>query len=522
MKVLLTGAILVLLLCIDVSCVKEKVVYPTAASADFSIPDQEFEIGKEIQLTDASVPDDGNKIVNWNWDFGSEDVASLNEQNPQVVYKEEGIYKITLTVTDNNGLKASVTKNINVIDPANNVRIVWTEPLAESIENTVSPAMSPDEKTVYMIADRADANGDLELFAYQADNGNLQWKFNIDNALSNLNPSGNPRIVYCSPSVGVDGTIYIAVRDLQSPSSNRKTFLFAINPNGAFKWTYAFGYDANINYITPAIDANGDVYVGGLTNTPFQVVSLNPADGSVIKTMPLTVGVRAGLAISKNGDVYFASTGSNGAFSYNSITGSQVFNYQPTGLSSMGGAFSIGEDGTVYTTSTIGANGGIFAINPDGSEKWKYQTSGAIDFGGVVIGPDGSLYASGGRTSGTTGKSDGLVALKSDGTLKWKFETDEPVTNCVPLVDNRGYIHFVTDKGTYYVIKGDGTLFGTVSLGAKSFSSPVMDKNGLVYIGAERIEGTSEMLCISTRATGPSDSPWPMKGQNSRRTNLQK
>jgi hypothetical protein len=513
----------IFLLCIIVACTKDNIIYPTAATAGFSIPVEEHEIGKEILLTDLSVPNEGTEIVGWEWDFGSSSIPNSTDKNPKVIYHEESSYQITLSVTDNNGLKASVSKNIQVIDPSNNLRIVWEKPLADAVQNTVSPAMSPDEKTVYMIADRADANGDLKLFAYNAENGDIKWEYNIDRALSSLNTGGNPRIVYCSPSVGSDGTVFFAVRDLQSPGANRKSFLFAVSPNGTAKWQYAFGYDVNFNYLTVAIGNDGNIYAGGLTNTPYNVVVLNSSDGTEIKRIESPVGIRTGLALSKDGDVYFASTGANGVYGYNIVSSTQKFNYSPGGLSSTGGDFTIGSDGTIFTTSTIGSNGGVLAINADGSEKWVYKTEGGIDFGGVAIGTYGTLYAAGGRIAGDAEKSDGLVALNTDGTLKWKFETNEAVTNCVPLVDNRDYIHFVTDSGTYYVVKDDGSISSTISLGVRSFSSPVMDASGKVYIASEKILGTSTMICLTSRgADGPANSAWPMKGQNSQRTHLQK
>lgn len=510
------------LLCTVFACTKEKIVYPTAATANFSVPVEEHEIGKEILLTDSSVPNEGTKIVSWEWDFGSATIPKSTEKNPKVIYTAESSYKVTLLVTDNNGLKASVSKNILVIDPSNNLRMVWEKPLAEAVQNTVSPAMSPDEKTVYMMADRTDANGDLKLFAYNALDGTTKWEYNIDQSLAALNPGGNPRQVFCSPSVGADGTIYFAVRDLQATGANRKSFLFAVTPNGTTKWQYAFGYDVNFNYLTIAIGNDGNVYAGGLTNAPFNIVVLNGATGVEVKRISSPVGIRSGLALSKAGDVYFASTGANGMYGYNIAASAQKFNYKPAGLSTTGGDFTIGLDGTIFTTATIGSNGGVLAVNADGTEKWVYKTAAGIDFGGVVIGTDGTIYATGGRTVGSPAKSDGLVALNADGTLKWKFETTEAVTNCVPLIDNRDYIHFVTDNGTYYVVKNDGTIYGSLSLGLRSFSSPVMDASGKIFITSEKTLGISTMICLSSRAQGPATSAWPMKGQNSRRTHLQK
>lgn len=523
MKDLKIIAILLFALCVFEACKKEvTVVYPTAAKAEYSVAKDEFNVSEEIQFTDKSLPEPGNKIISWEWDFGTSTIPKSNLQSPVIKYTAENNYSVKLTITDNNGLRSSFAKNIKVIDPSNNVGIVWSSPLAEAIQNTVSPALSPDEKTIYMIADRIDANGDLKLFAFNADNGSKKWEYNLDQAVAALNAGGNPRQIFCSPSVAPDGTVYIAVRDLQATAASRKSFLFAINPSGTAKWNYAFGYDVNFNYLTIAVGQDGNVYVGGLTNAPFNIVVLNQNNGVEVKRIALPAGVRSGLALSKTGDIYFASTGANGIYSYNVITGVQKFNYKPANLTSTGGDFSISSDGTIYSTATIGANGGILAMNADGTEKWVYKTAGGIDFGGIAIGADGTLYSPGGRTAGLPAKSDGLVALNTDGTMKWKFETAEAVTNCVPLVDNRGYIHFVTDLGTYYVVKPDGTIYGSISLGVKCWSSPVIDATGKVYIGCEKTSGVSEISCIKTRATGPSNSAWPMKGKDSRRTHMQK
>lgn len=503
------------------ACEVDNPVYPTAATADFIVEEQtEYEIDREIKLTDRSIPEERAEIVEWTWDFGTSDIPNSNEQNPAVLYEREDTYQITLTIRDSNGLLSTTRKTITVIDPANSVRLDWMSSLAESIQNTVSPALSPDEQTVYMVADNS--TSDLVLYAYHAETGDTKWAFNLDHALAEQNPGGDPRLVYCSPSVGPDGTVYLALRDLQSPGTNRKSYLFAITANGTSKWTYDFGYDVNINYVTVAVDLNKQVYVGGLTNTPFNIVVLNSDNGEELNRINSPVGIRTGLSVSKAGDIYFASTGANGIYSYNIASASQNFNYQPSGLSTAGGAFSIDDDGTVYTTASLGAEGGILAFDANGNEKWVYRTSAAIDFGGVSIGTDGTLYASGGRVDASTGTSDGLVALNSNGELKWKFTTEEAVTNSVPVVDNREYVHFITDEGTYIVLRNDGTEFGRLKLGEKATSSAVMDAQGRVYLAVEETPGTSRIVRISSRASGVADSPWPMKGQDAQRSHVQK
>jgi len=52
---------------------------------------------------------------------------------------------------------------------------------------------------------------------------------------------------------------------------------------------------------------------------------------------------------------------------------------------------TIGADGVVY----FGAMDGVFyALNPDGTLLWSFQTGDNIDENGPALGPDGTLYFS--------------------------------------------------------------------------------------------------------------------------------
>ena len=294
--------------------------------------------------------------------------------------------------------------------------------------------------------------------------------------------------------------------------------MFAVSSDGSLHWTYAFGIDANLNYVTPAVDANGYIYIGHTTNSPFAVTVLNPSDGSLVKQISVPEGITSGLSVSKNGEVYFCSS-STGLYGYDINSGSQKFNYNP--YSGVNSAITIDSDGTIYTVGKTSAGGAVCATNPDGSEKWKVDLPSPVNYGGVVIGEDGTIYATGGSVIADQ-ETGGIVALDKDGNLKWHFATAESVTNCVPMVDNRGYIHFVTDDAVYYIVKPDGTAYASLKVGEKSNSSPVMNADGNVLLSVETEAGVSAVLNLSTGASSAANSAWPMKGQNWQRTGLQK
>ncbi len=64
-----------------------------------------------INFTDASTDSDGT-IANYTWDFG--DGTASDKQNPEHKYHENGIYVVTLTVTDNEGAEMKITKKVTV------------------------------------------------------------------------------------------------------------------------------------------------------------------------------------------------------------------------------------------------------------------------------------------------------------------------------------------------------------------------------------------------------------------------
>jgi len=64
-----------------------------------------------VNFTDLSNDSDGY-IVNWTWDFGDGNISY--EQNPQHKYADDGVYNVTLTVTDDKGKTGSIIKPVNL------------------------------------------------------------------------------------------------------------------------------------------------------------------------------------------------------------------------------------------------------------------------------------------------------------------------------------------------------------------------------------------------------------------------
>ncbi len=94
------------------------------------------------------------------------------------------------------------------------------------------------------------------------------------------------------------------------------------------------------------------------------------------------------------------------------------------GLAGADGPVSVGGDGTIYVMS-ISPNANvneptIFALNPNGTEKWRYLASDGISGrGGPNVGPDGKIYAIVRPQNTTTAHN--VFALNPDGTLAWNY-----------------------------------------------------------------------------------------------------
>ena len=116
---------------------------------------------------------------------------------------------------------------------------------------------------------------------------------------------------------------------------------------------------------------------------------------------------------------------------------------------------SIGSDGTIYVGGSYGElRKYLFAINPDGTYKWKYKTDGLIKYCCPAITEDGTIYIG--------SNDDCLHAVNPDGTRKWKFDSGQSIVSS-PAIGSDGTIYFGTMAGAgtigkIFAINPDGTL----------------------------------------------------------------
>ena len=315
----------------------------------------------------------------------------------------------------------------------------WRFPLAtKQVRST--PAVAADGSIAFLAqelgASGGSSPGDI-LYRLSSDGGEL-WNYNV-----NPVPRGM-EVGQSAPAIAPDGTIYVA-----------GDALYAIRPDGRLKWKQ-FGPASEDLRNSPVVAPDGTVYFV-FHNIP--LTALAPEDGRVLWSCPLGVNdhVFASPAIGPDGTVYVAT---NPGIVYAVSAAGQVLwtfdastiGYQCTMRSSP----AVDADGTIY----FGTNSGnpasvLFALNPNGSVKWKFEPSDLppdvaptnLDiYSSPAIGSDGMIYF---------GQEFGRVyALEpTEGTFHWVVGTTEGITWPSPALAQDGTLLIGDLGGRFYAIR---------------------------------------------------------------------
>ena len=278
--------------------------------------------------------------------------------------------------------------------------------------------------------------------------GTLKWRFETPNYLSSL-------------AIGSDGTLYV----------KGNSDLYAVNPDGTEKWR-------NFNYmwglLAPTVGLDDVIYFeGGSGNVDLYAVR---PDGTLKSAFPLENSPPSSLAMGTNGTIYFSTIGIEGNYT------------DPQGRET------------------------VHAVKTDGTKIWSFQTEAyplpqlTIAWGSApAIGSGGTIYVGSHDTH--------LYALNPDGTEKWRFKTGDAVISS-PAVGSNGTIYFGSKDAYFYAVNPDGTKRWRYQAGGAIHSSPAVGSDGTLYIS----DTANTLYAVTSSSSGPADSSWPMFGQNSQRT----
>lgn len=296
--------------------------------------------------------------------------------------------------------------------------------------------------------------------------------------------------IVSSPTIGSDGTIYVGAGWHYLGGSDSS--LYAINPDGSLKWSYKTGDQLFPGggggvYSSPAIGPDGTIYFGSIDKYLYAVEDSGSYGKLKWKTYIgyFTIGSPA---IGADGTIYIG----NSSFNFYAINpdGTQKWRYKTEWCIISSPA--IIEDGTIYIGSK---DHHLYAFDESlQGPRWRFSTGyfhqGHLLDASPAIGEDGTIYI-GSDQYGAAGLPGFPVdtsfwAVNPDGSMKWAFETDDGVESS-PALGSDGTVYFgsydsslyaVTDNGFEGILKWKFKTNGPID------GSPTIDGDGIIYFGS--------------------------------------
>jgi len=356
-------------------------------------------------------------------------------------------------------------------------------------------------------------SGDGNLYALSQALGALKWTFPVGAHVGGT--------IWASPVIDANDTVYIGGDKL-----------YALDPtNGTQKWQLA----KNCGYATPAIGADGTIYVGagdGSFNaigdniapalTLTKSVTPSSAAAGTTMTYTLTFG-NTGNGAASNAmitdalpvGITYVQGSATGAVAYNGATRTLTWSIGTVAVNaSISVTFQATVDagtplGSIDNTATITATGqsavtsnhaAFTVVDSNSRGDWwmdhhDAQHTGRSNFNGpasptqkwvfdcgVDIWSHPAMAADGTIYFGNRAKS--LAALKPDGTRKWNFNTSNGPVDSSPAVGKDGTIYVAGTDSYFYAVNPDGTLKWKNLMEYGTGSSPSIAADDTVYICA--------------------------------------
>jgi len=127
-------------------------------------------------------------------------------------------------------------------------------------------------------------------------------------------------------------------------------------------------------------------------------------------------------------------------------------------------------DGTIY----FGAGTNFYAVNPDGKLKWSNKINGVFE-SSPTISFDGTIYVGGGTK---------LFAFNKNGTKKWEYETGGGIHRSSPAISPDGVIYVGSGDRKLHAINPNGTKRWIFPTGNTIIGSPTIGSDGTIYFGS--------------------------------------
>lgn len=389
-----------------------------------------------------------------------------NKENLETVFSVAGKNTVTIDVAFEDGSKAAGSIDVNVGN------FEWSEFANAGYQKASNFAFSMDGQTLYSISQTTKT-----LFAINAITGQTRWSQELDAATYGA-----------GIAVGNDGKIYLGTEDKEGT-------LYAYTENGTIRWNVKMGAAVKA---APAVTSDGYVYA---LCDGAKLIAYKAEDGSEIWSAQLS-GNAGGVAVDANGNVYAGT--SVGVWSYTS-NGSKRWESESMKVTERGGSLAIdSKDDIVY--AVLKGKEGIAALDMNsGVTKWTYTTQ-YNDCYNPVVDNEGNVYF--------CEKNGGLYALTPSGSLKWKYTENLNYTYSGFAIGVNGHA-YITQYGSPFAIL-DFDTNGSVSIlsNITQTMSPVcIGPDGRLYYGCN---GSIQCYNIGVQ---PLRAGWYCRGGNLQGTN---
>jgi outer membrane protein assembly factor BamB len=150
-------------------------------------------------------------------------------------------------------------------------------------------------------------------------------------------------------------------------------------------------------------------------------------------------------------------------------------------------------------------DGNFYALKPDGAELWHCHT-GSVQESSPALDEKGNLYLR---------ANSSVISISPDGVKKW--EQGSPLWLDETPAMAGGWIYCSKTWRTFGALTPDCHWAWTANLGLSPCltSSPVMDKNGVIYACSETV---LQAFCLPRSAPESAKGSWPMFRANAQHT----
>ena len=228
-------------------------------------------------------------------------------------------------------------------------------------------------------------------------------------------------------------------------------------------------------FSSPAVGQDGTVYIASWNG----LTAINP-QGVLKWTFATTAyGESSTPAIGADNTIYFGSL--DGHLYAINPNGKQRWSFSAHGAVS---SPTVGFHKTIYFGSY---DGNLYAVNPNGTRKWQFDTGDKVPMI-PAISPDGTIFFSKG-------------ALHPNGTVKWKLQPGlaEAPKFSAPAVASDGSIYFGTSDGYLHAFSSDGAPKWNFHVDqGYVFASPALAEDGTVYFG---VNGSDYFYAVAPNGT---------------------